>query len=73
MGIEATGDPLWFDGLSVVQQDAVLGMLQADSEDYASRSAPKPTVQPKPPTPEGSDPDAWDRLLSIPGVRVGGR
>jgi hypothetical protein len=36
MGIEATGDPLWWDGLSTDQQNAVLGMMWREAEDEAA-------------------------------------
>lgn len=75
MGIKATGDPLWWDGLTTEQQDAVLGMMwrEAKDEEEEMREAKSSTRrnsrtgsrQPIPPPPSNATPEAWANLVDI--------
>ena len=76
MGIEATGDPLWWDGLSTDQQNAVLGMMWREAEDEERDQMPTtksmPTSKPRQPVPaapSNSTSEAWAALMSHPGAR----
>lgn len=73
MGIKATGDPLWWDGLTTEQQNAVLGMMwrEAEDEEEEMREAKNPQRnsrtgrQPIPPPPSNATPEAWAALVDI--------
>ena len=75
MGIEATGDPFWWDGLSTDQQNAVLGMMWREAEDEESQMPTHNSMpiseshQPVPAAPSNSTSEAWAALMSHPGAR----
>lgn len=63
MGIEATGDPHWFDHLDRDRQRSVLGLMYAEANDD-----PAPAVQvstTSPPLPQKTGDPAYDNLLDI--------
>jgi len=63
MGIEAAGDPHWFDHLDRDRQRSVLGLMYAEANDD-----PPPAVQvstTSPPLPKKTGDPAFDNLLDI--------
>jgi len=75
MGIEATGDPFWFESLDDDRLRAVYGMLWAEDEEAremsdeltAPRRRPRrPHGRPvDPPPPPGATASGWAALMSM--------